>query len=204
MLEVYMKRFVLAILVVVILGAVPVFARDSYYLTGDTIFSIRAGINFPTFLAFFRDPQMGTRAFEDTHLSIGGDASLAYQGFLNESFALGGQIQYVFNYSVGGKILTTVPLTAKLTYLPVQTGSFDLGISLNLGGAFIRYNEGKDFVPFASATITPSYYFSDNWGLGVESGLMVTLENYGKNNEKHNQSAFAAFMPVTLVLSYRH
>jgi len=199
-----MKRFVLAILVVILLSAVPVFARSSYYLTGDTIFSIRAGINFPTFLAFFRDSQMGTRTFEDTHLSIGGDASLAYQGFLNESFALGGQIQYVFNYSIGGKILTTVPLTAKLTYMPVQTGSFDLGISLNLGGAFIRYNEGKDFVPFASVSINPSYYFSDNWGLGIESGLMVTFENYGKNNEKHNQSAFAGFIPVTLVLSYRH
>ena len=132
-----MKRFVLAFLAVLLLCAVPVFARDSYYLTGDTIFQIRAGVNFPTFISFFRDPDMGTKTFEDTHLSLGGNASLSYQGFLNESFVLGGQIEYVFNYSVGGKLLTTVPITAKLTYMPVQTGKFDFGITLNLGAAFI-------------------------------------------------------------------
>ena len=199
-----MKRFVLAILVVLLLCAVPVFARDSYYLTGDTLFQIRAGVNFPTFISFFRDPDMGTKTFEDTHLSLGGDASLSYQGFLNESFALGGQIEYVFNYSVAGKLLTTVPITAKLTYMPVQTGSFDFGISLNLGAAFIRYNEGKYFAPYAALTITPSFYFSDNWGLGVESGMMLTAEIYTKNNVKYNQSAFTGLLPVSLVLSYRH
>ena len=199
-----MKRFVLAILVVLLLGTVPVFARNSYYLTGDTIFAIRAGVNFPTFISFFRDSEMGTKTFEDTHLKLGGNASLAYQGFLNESFALGGQVEYAFNYSVGGKILTTVPITVKLTYVPVQTGSFDLAVSLNLGFAFIRYNEGKLLAPFASATLTPGFFFNENWGLGIESGLMVSMENYSKSDVKYNQSAFTALMPVSLVLSYRH
>ncbi len=202
MTEVYMKKIVLAFLVALLLCAVPAFARSSYYIPGDTIFSIRAGVTFPTFFSFFNEGR--TVWFEDTHLNLGGDASLAYQGFITENLVLGGQIEYAFNYSIGNKIMTTVPLTAKLTYIPVQTGSFDLAFSLNLGGAFIRYDKGKYFAPYASATIAPYYYFSDNWGLGIESGLMVTAEIYTANNEKHDQSAFAALMPVSLVLSYRH
>ncbi len=197
-----MKRIVLTLLVVLLLCAAPAFARSSYYIVGDTIFSIRAGVTFPTFISFFH--QQNTLLFEDTKLKLGGDASLAYQGFVTEHLAIGGQIQYAFNYSIEDMILTTVPLTFKMTYIPVQTGSFDLAMSLNIGGAFIRYNKGKYFAPYAAATINPSFYFSDNWGLGMESGLMVTAELYTKNNQKHDQSAFAALMPLTLVLSYRH
>ena len=97
-----------------------------------------------------------------------------------------------------------MPITAKFTYVPVQTGKFDIALSLNLGGAFIRYNEGKYFAPFASLTLTPSFFFTENWGLGVETGLMVTSEFYGKNSNKNLASAFCGLMPVTLTLSYRH
>lgn len=197
-----MKKILLALIVALIICAIPAFARSSYYIPGDTIFSIRAGVTFPTFFSFYNEPR--TVWFEDTHMNLGGDASLAYQGFVTEHLMLGGQIQYAFNYSIGGQIMTTVPLTAKLTYIPVQTGTFDLAFSLNLGGAFIRYNKGKYFAPYAAATINPSFYFSDNWGLGIESGLMLTAEIYTSKNTKHDQSAFAALMPVTLVLSYRH
>ncbi len=199
-----MKRFFLAILVVIMLAATPAFARSSYYLTGDTIFSIRAGVSFPAFFSFYNDPDMGTVFFEETHATIGGDASLAYQGFISSYFALGGQIEYNFNYSVGGLLLTTVPLSVKLSFIPVQTGKFDLAFGLNLGGAFIRYNEGKYFAPYASLTINPSFYFTESWGIGIETGLMATAEIYTSSSDKHNQSAFAGLMPISLVLSYRH
>ncbi|MBO4717216.1 MAG: hypothetical protein J5599_04900 [Spirochaetales bacterium] len=142
--------------------------------------------------------------FSDTHLKLGGFASLSYQAYLSEYTALGGELAYVFNYSNSGLLLTTVPITAKFTYVPVQTGKFDIALSLNLGGAFIRYNEGKYFAPFASLTLTPSFFFTENWGLGVETGLMVTSEFYGKNSNKNLASAFCGLMPVTLTLSYRH
>ena len=197
-----MKKIILALIVALLLCAVPVFARSSYYIPGDTIFSIRAGVTFPTFFSFYNESR--TLWFEDTHMNLGGDASLAYQGFVTEHLMIGGQIEYAFNYSIGSKIMTTVPLKAKFTYIPVQTGTFDLALSINLGGAFIRYDKGKYFAPYASATINPSFYFSDNWGLGIETGLMLTAEIYTSKNIKHDQSAFAALMPVTLVLSYRH
>ena len=92
----------------------------------------------------------------------------------------------------------------KFTWFPVQTGRFDLGVGLNLGGAFIRYNEGKYFAPAASVTLNPTYYINENWGIGVETGLLMTLESYSSKNSKNMASALAGLMPVALTLSYRH
>ena len=199
------KPIILAIVMVLILiAAAPVFARSTYYYAGDTMFSIRAGVDFPAFITFYNDAERGTVFFDDTHIKLGGLASLAYQGFISENFALGGELGYVFNYSRSGLLLTTVPIMVKLSYFPGQTGKFDLALGLNLGGAFIRYNEGKYFAPAASLTINPTFYINENWGIGVETGLLMTLESYGSKNDKNKASALAGLMPVALTLSYRH
>ncbi len=198
------KKLILALVVVLMLAAVPAFARSTYYFAGDQVFSIRAGVDFPGFISFYNDSDRGTVSFWDTHMKLGGFASIAYQGYISEYFALGGELGYVFNYSLSNKLLTTVPMTVKLTYVPVQTGRFDLAASLNLGGAFVRYDDGKFFAPFASITLTPSFFFTDNWGIGIESGVMATWEFYTKSNDKHDSSAFCGLIPVTLALSYRH
>lgn len=201
-----MKKSIITVLVLVLLlaAAMPLFARSTYYFTGDSVFSIRAGVDFPAFISFFKDSSRGTVLFNDTHLKLGGFASLAYQGFISDSFALGGELGYVFNYSRSGMLLTTVPITVKLSYIPIQTGKFDLALGMNLGGAFIRYNEGKYFAPLASLSLNPTFYFSETWGIGVETGIMVTGEFYSSNNAKSKANAFAGMMPVVLTLSYRH
>ncbi|MBR2281002.1 MAG: hypothetical protein IJ863_00105 [Spirochaetales bacterium] len=198
------KKFIIALVVLVLLAAAPAVAKSTYYFKGDQVFSIRAGVDFPGFISFYNDPDRGTVTFWDTHLRLGGVASIAYQGYINERLALGGELGYVFNYSRSNKIMTTVPLTAKLTFVPVQTGRFDLAASLNLGGAFIRYDEGRFFSPYASVTITPTIFFNENWGLGLETGIMATMEFYTRNSNKHDASAFCGLLPVTLALSYRH
>lgn len=197
------KKFIIALVVLVLLAATPAFAKSTYYFKGDQVFSIRGGVDFPGFISFYKDPERGTFTFKETNIDLGGVASIAYQGFMTERFALGGELAYVFNYC-GGKLLTTVPLTAKLTYIPVQTGTFDIAASLNLGGAFVRFKESRYFAPYASVTITPSVYFNENWGLGIESGIMATWEFYTKNSNKREYSAFCGLIPVTLTLSYRH
>ena len=196
-----MKRAILIILILVVFAGIPLFARSSYYFKGDQIFSIRAGVNYPGFFAFYFKPERNTT---DTHLKMGGYASIAYQGYISESLALGGELSYAFNYSMSDILLTTVPITAKLTWVPVQTGSFDLAMSLNVGGAFLRYNEGRFFSPFVSVSFCPSFFINENWGIGVEGTLMLTTEFYTQKSGKKDASALAGLVPLTLVLSYRH
>ena len=74
-----MKRAILAILILVMLASAPVFARSTYYFTGDQVFSIRAGVNFPGFFSFYNNPERPSRFFWNTHLKLGGFASIAYR-----------------------------------------------------------------------------------------------------------------------------
>ena len=196
-----MKRAILIILILVILAGVPLFARSTYYFKGDQVFSIRAGVNFPGFFGFYFKPERNTT---DTHLKMGGYASIAYQGYVSETLALGGELSYAFNYSKSDMLLTTVPITAKLTWVPIQTGKFDVAMSLNIGGAFLRYNEGRFFSPYVSLSLCPSFFINENWGIGVEGQLMLTTEFYTEKSGKKEASAFAGLVPLTLVLSYRH
>ena len=199
-----MRKTIIAILTLAVLLSGPVFARNTSYATGDQVFSFRAGVNFPAFINFFKDSTRETVSFSDTHMKLGGYASISYQGYTSTRLALGGELGYIFNYSNGMKLLTTVPMTAKLTYVPVQTGLFDLALNLNLGGAFVRYDEGKYFSPLAQLTVQPSIFVTESWGLGLEFGLTTTAEIYTLNSEKPKDSAICGVMPLTLTVSYRH
>lgn len=199
-----MRKAILTILVLALLATGTAFARNGYYATGDQVFSFRAGVNFPAFISFVNDSERDTLKFEDTHLKLGGYAAISYQGFVSEKFALGGELGYAFNYSQSSLLCTTVPISAKLTFVPVQTGSFDIAASISLGGAFLRYGEGKYFAPYAQATIQPTIFFSESWGIGIEAGIMATAELYTSNSNKVKDNAICGMLPVILTVAYRH
>ncbi|MCQ2411753.1 MAG: hypothetical protein MJ057_02245 [Sphaerochaetaceae bacterium] len=199
-----MRKAFMAMLVLAVLVSGSVFARSTYYATGDQVFSFRGGVDFPAFISFVNDSDRGTVTFADTHMKLGGYASISYQGYISEYFALGGELGYAFNYSQSSLLLTTVPITAKLTYYPIQKRKFDLAASLNLGVSFVRYNGGKYITPYAQATIQPTFFFTESWGIGIESGLMASAELYGKNNNKYKSSAICGLLPVALTVAYRH
>ncbi len=204
--EAYMKKRALIIGILLVFAVGAVFCSSTYYERGDQVFSIRAGVDFPSFLFFFNDSSRN-QTFSDIHMqSVGGVASISYQGFLNEYFAIGGELGYQFINSLTPSLYTTVPITAKLTYYPVQTGLFDLAISLNAGFAFIKYDTGKYFAPFASLTVAPTFYISDTWGIGLESGIMASTEIYLKNSsyDKYQHNSVLGMIPLTVVVSYRH
>lgn len=200
-----MKKSTL-IVILLVLCVSTAFCGSTYYQKGDQVFSIRAGVDFPAFLFFFNDSSRN-QTFNDIHMQkVGGVASIAYQGFLNEYFAIGGELGYEFINSYTPLLYTTVPITAKFTYIPVQTGKFDLAFSANVGAAFIKYDTGKYLAPYASLTLCPTFYITDSWGLGIETGIMTTAEIYTKNStySKYNDNSVVGMIPLTLCISYRH
>lgn len=199
-----MRKVLTFILILALAGTSFAFARNTYYAKGDQVFSFRAGVDFPHSISFLNDSTKNTVLFEDTHMKLGGYASISYQGYMNERFALGGELGYAFNYSLSSLLLTVVPITAKLTFVPVQTGRFDISASLNLGGAFIRYDKGKYLAPYAQATIQPTFFISESWGIGIEAGIMAMAELYTKTNNKYTSSAICTMLPVVLTVAYRH
>ena len=159
-----MKKRTLFIAILLVLCVSTAFCSSTYYERGDQVFSIRAGVDFPAFLTFLNNPSRN-QTFSDIHMqSVGGVASISYQGFLSEYFAIGGELGYQFINSLSPSLFTTVPITAKFTYIPVQTGTFDIAINANVGFAFLKYDTGKYLAPYASLTLCPSFYFTDSWG----------------------------------------
>jgi len=199
-----MKKSTTFILILLIIVISPAFCANKYYETGDQVFSFRAGVDFPAFIAFINDSSKN-QTFSNIHMQkVGGIASISYQGYLTERLALGGELGYQFINSLTPELFTAVPITAKLTYVPVQTGLFDLALSANLGMTFIKYDESKYLAPYASLTIQPSFYVTESWGIGIEAGITTTAELYTKNSGKSDSSALFGMIPLAIVVSYRH
>lgn len=189
-----------------------VFAQDSsattkthQYSKGNQMFTFRAGVVVPTF--FYRpydeDPFL---AFpKQMHMKLGGYGSIRYQGFLNSYLALGGELGYYFGFDLGNDLFTTVPIQAKLTYIPLQ-GTFEIPLSVGLGVAYNSYSaeEKPSYMSFYSSLEAGfSWYFKDDWGLTISSGLQLIPEVYLKNHPHYQHTTLAAFMPITLSVTYR-
>lgn len=180
----------------------PIFAGE-YYQKGSSMFSVKAGVSVPTFIKFFEKPDLDVLTFpKDMHVKVGGFAALSYQVFVTQKIEIGGELGYAFNYSQTKKIMTTVPISFKATFVPIQTGKFDMMLSANLGLTYNRYNKTRFMMPFACVSVNSSYYINENFGLGVEGGFWLNPEFHSKNILKKDNSLLG-MMPITLALTYR-
>lgn len=196
------KTIVSILLLLLVFSSAGVFAAD-YYDKGNTFFTVKAGVTVPGFAKFLNNSEYGTKSLPDKmHTKIGGYGSLSYQVFTNSKVAVGGELGYGFNYTQSDKILTTVPMTAKFSFIPVQTGKFDLAINSTVGLTYNRYNDTKFMMPYASVTCCPSIYIGESWGLGLDAGMWFNAELHSKSNLK-NDNAIVGFLPITFALTYR-
>lgn len=199
-----MKKSLILILIALTAVSGAFAIKGNYYEKGDTEFTLKAGITIPTFMFFYNDnttdPLLGP---EQMHSSIGGETAISYQAFVNQKWAVGGELGYNFAYSHAKQIFTTIPMTLKFTYVPVQTGTFDFNIHFNAGISLLKYDMNRYMTPaYASITFNPVYYFGSSWGLGIEAGLYSNAEIY--TTKKRTDSCIAGFSPVVLTLTYRH
>ena len=195
-----MKKSILVSIILIFLFAGIGFASSTYYEIGDQTFTFQAGIDKGLFLYF---PVTGDfETGENTKTDLGGYGSISYSSFFSPSFSLGGELGYTFNYTIEEKLLTTVPMLAKLNYYMVQTGKFDLTAGVGAGISFTRYDENLFVTPLLQLSLTPSYFISENWGIGIEAAFAGSYEFYG--SDKHEDSAITGFMPISLKMSYRH
>ena len=199
-----MKKCIL-ILIVSLSSLCCLFAAGGYYEKGDTLFTFDAGIVCPVFLKFTNNDDFDFLAgADDMHSTIGGVAGISYQSYISRYWALGAELDYAFVNSKSGLNFAQIPISAKLTYTPVQTGKFDLNLNANLGIAFLKYNGNTTLSPvFAQISINPVYYFGSSWGLGLECGIWADAELYFTEPKKAD-NCIASFAPVTLTLCYRH
>ena len=197
------KRIILPL----IMSALFVFSitAEPYYDAGSQMFSISVGTNVPLSLSTFEEDGMKTGfgpGFGEgkANQTMGGFGSIDYEIFLNPYFSLGAEIGYQFNFTPSKRIATNVPIYLKMTVVPVQTGKLDIPISLGLGFDYLSFNSSSKFTLSSSLTIGLKYFITDEWGIGINSGITFTPELY---SEKTKNSIFT-YIPLNAVVTYRH
>ena len=205
-----MKKIVLVMLLA--LAIISGVSAAPYYDAGSQMFTINVGPTIPffthvgTYDKTFFGPGINPESppeLINTNTLVGGIGSIAYQVFLSPYWALGGELGYQFNYVAGTDIYASVPINVKVSYYPVQTGKFDLPISLGIGLNYISFDESSKLSFSAKIEFGGVYYFNDEWGLGLLAGLNFVPDVYfTKNRIKY--SGIDAFIPITLSVAYRH
>ena len=194
-----MKSKCLSVLIMLMVICSSAFA-ETYYESGSQIFSINAGVEVPLTLTNFGNGNTTVGPGEgDTHLSVGGIGSIDYQVFFNPYLAVGGELGYQFNFALDGNLFTSVPIHLKLTYVPLQ-GRFEIPISLGLGANYISYDSMSKICLSASFDVGFRYFFSDEWGLGLKTGISIIPELYTDSSK----NSLITQIPAILSVSYRH
>lgn len=195
-----MKRKLLLLLAALVLFSSSLFADEKFYQQGDTIFSFNAGPTVPAFINIWSD---GTfKVGSDTHLSIGGIGSINFDYFNTENTSVGFELGYNFNYSNESIIYTNIPIALLYKYYPIQTGKWDVPLTIGAGLSFNGYDGDVLLSLYAEAKAGVTYYFNQNWGIGFDAGLtLVPQINY--SSDKWNDNGLLSYAPITLRLSYR-
>lgn len=174
-----------------------------YYDTGSQIFTITAGPTVPLTLTHFASDTTEVGPGENgTHTSVGGYGSIAYQVFTNPYLAIGGELGYQFNYAMDSNIFTSVPILVKMTAFPLQ-GKFEIPIGLGLGMNYISYKGMSQLTLGATFDVGFRFYFNEEWGLGIHTGISVIPEIYLTDDMK-DHSGLATFVPAVISVAYRH
>ncbi len=197
-----MKKNSMIIILITIVFLLPL-AAENYYDTGSQMFSITAGVDLPFTNSYKgEDGSLKTGLWwgeDGTHFNIGGYGSIDYEVFLIPQISIGGEIGYQFNRCTDEKLFTQVPLLFRATWVPLQ-GKFEIPISLGAGFNYMSYNDKSMFSPILSLTIGARYFFTDNWAIGIKSGINFTAELYTKSQKNGLHTS----LPVLLFATYRN
>ena len=195
-----MKKFLL-LLSLSFLIPLSLYSANTYD-KGSQMFSFKVGTTIPTFTYFFADDTVVVGPGEgNTGAKVGGYGGISFQLFNTPTTAVGGEIGYNFNFSQANILFTAVPFYAKYSYVPVQ-GTWDLPISVGLGGAYIKYNDASMMTLYANMEVGLTWYPGDNWGFGLNTGIWLIPE-FNYNEELQQDNALAGFIPITLSITYR-
>jgi hypothetical protein len=203
-----MKRKLLLLLAALVLFSGSLFADEKFYQQGDTIFSFNVGPTIPAFIHRWSDgtfkvgPYTGSEDEEDTGLSVGGIGSINFDYFNTDETSVGFEIGYNFNYDRSNTIYTNVPIAVLYKYYPIQNGKWDVPLTLGAGLSFNGYDGDVLLSLYGEAKAGLTYYFNQNWGLGVNAGLtFIPQINY--SSDKWADNGLISYAPITLSLSYR-
>ena len=132
-------------------------------------------------------------------LSAGGAAEIGYHRFLTELFALGFDVQFGYNPTIGSNMFTYVPMTFTGTFQP-YFGKFEFPLTLGVGAALESYLN-RNYFPglILKAQAGAFYRVMENWSFGIESEYIYMPQWYVEHPEWND---YGLFLTVGLIARY--
>lgn len=148
---------------------------DYVYLqndVGDQFINIRLMPNFP--LNF------------DNKLKIGGQVTVGYGRFLTPWLALGVELAFGYNPTIGSNLLTYIPMSVGVTFLPAIK-KFEFPITFNVGMVATNYLANTFFPGLMLRCGAGCYYrINESWSAGIEGFFTYMPQWYFKEPEKND------------------
>lgn len=148
---------------------------DYVYLqndVGDQFINVRVMPNFPL--------NFGNK------LKIGGQVTVGYGRFLTPWLALGVELAFGYNPTIGSNILTYIPMSVGVTFLPAIK-KFEFPITLNVGMVATNYLANTFFPGFFIRGGAGCYYrINESWSAGIEGFFTYMPQWYYKDSSKND------------------
>ena len=105
-------------------------------------------------------------------MNFGLDLNLGFYYFLAPFFAVGGDIAFDYNPTVGEKVFYCIPFMAK-ALVQYTIGKFEIPFILGFGGAIERHNSNSYFGMIIKPEIGLFYRFNADWSIGGTFGTSI-------------------------------
>lgn len=138
---------------------------------GDQFFKIDLSANIPlNFTGNQSNPDVNTRG--KWQIKVGPAIGLSYYRFISNTLALGGDIGFSYNLTLGERSLLTVPLTLGILYQP-YVGNFEFPLTLTFGISALSC-QGMTFFPAFTAKGSAGFFYriNESWSAGITGTLM--------------------------------
>ncbi|MBR1912280.1 MAG: hypothetical protein IJ828_08000 [Treponema sp.] len=161
---------------------------------GDQCIKISLAVDFPT---NFGNP-LPTK---DGKLKMGGIGTLGYKYFLKDWFAVGADVGFGFNSTIGGNTFNWIPIVVSATVQP-SVKNFEFPISMGIGMAYESYNS-KSYWP--GLVIKPEvgvhYKINQGWSVGCDVSYTI-LPQLGKTWDTGSKNIYGKFIMVAACARY--
>lgn len=161
---------------------------------GDQCIKISLAVNIPT---NFGNPW----PTKDGKLKMGGLGTIGYHYFLTDWFAVGADVGFGFNSTIGGNTFNFIPVVFCATVQP-SIRNFEFPISIGIGMAYESYIN-KSYWP--GLVIKPEvgvhYKLSQGWSVGCDVSYTV-LPQLGNTWGTGKKNTYGRFVTVAACARY--
>jgi len=119
-------------------------------------------------------------------MKVGGQITVGYSRFLTNWMALGVELAFGYNPTIGSNLYTYIPMTVGVTFLPAIK-KFEFPITVNVGMAVENYLSNTFFPAFVLRMGAGCYYrINESWSAGIEGFFTYMPQWYFKEPDKND------------------